>query len=110
MHPTVAVHLFRSTWLLARFGASMKHLVWLLRNVRRYEFVHIHTIFFLGALYTSLICSVRRVPYFVWPHGTLDGYDLQKHRVAKAVTGRLVFSLALRGATSLFMHDYPRST
>lgn len=100
MHPDVTVRLFRTSWIFARFGGSPAHCWWIWRNVRRFDFAHIHTIFFLGSLYTSLICTAKRVPYLIWPHGCLDRYDLQKHAVMKAITGRTLFALYLRKASA----------
>lgn len=100
MHSNVKVVLFRTSRVFARFGGSPAHMWWIVRNIRRFDYVHIHTIFHLGSLYTSFVCAFARVPYFIWPHGCLDEYDLRKHARMKSITGRTVFALYLRRASA----------
>ena len=49
-----------------------------------------HSIFTISAVYAILLCAVRRVPIVLWPHGSLDPYDLRKHARFKRLVGPLV--------------------
>lgn len=97
----VEVLKFKASRPAARFGASARHFWWLVRQVRDYDCVHIHSSFYLGAVYTAIICRVRRVPWFVWSHGSLDHYDLNKHRQAKALVGPVIIRPLLSGSSGV---------
>jgi glycosyltransferase involved in cell wall biosynthesis len=90
MDETVRRRLFRASRPIARFGGSARQFFWLLRHVRTFDQVQTHSIFTISAVYAILICAVQRVPIVLWPHGSLDPYDLRKHRWFKKVVGPLV--------------------
>lgn len=90
LDPRVARKLFRASRPLARFGGSVRQFVWLLRNVGCFDQVQVHSLFHLSAVYSILLCTLRGVPVVLWPHGTLDPFDLRKHARIKRWAGSLV--------------------
>ncbi len=83
-------HVFARTAPRARFySRGLRR--WLAESVSDYELVHIHGVFQAPALMTGLACRRRGVPYVVQPHGQLDPFDLEKHRLVKRVLGPLAF-------------------
>ena len=81
-----------------RLGNSLEFARWLVRNVDRYDIVEIHEIFRVTSLMTALVARRHRVPYLVHPHGSLDPFDLRKHRRTKRVLAPLFRHLLLDGA------------
>lgn len=90
MDPRVKRRLFRATRPLARFGGSVLQFWWLWRHVREFDQVQTHSVFSLSAVYSILIAAVRGVPVFLWPHGSLDPFDLRKKARFKQAVGPLV--------------------
>lgn len=94
MDAAVERRLFRAWPAVARFGGAVRQFCWLLRHVTDYHQVQTHSLFSLSTVYAILICRLRRVPIMLWPHGSLDPFDLRKHgrfkRLAGPVTKRLL--------------------
>jgi glycosyltransferase involved in cell wall biosynthesis len=67
-----------------RFRFSLPLAQSLLRNVRRFDLVHIHSLYNFPALVAAHCCRYFRVPYLVRPHGTLDPYHYRQRRLVKA--------------------------
>ena len=55
-------------------------LVWLLRNVHRYDVVHVHAQFSFASLAGAWAARRAGVPYIIRPLGTLSFYSLQSRR------------------------------
>lgn len=90
LDPRVTCKLFPASRLLARFGGSARQLVWMARTIRSFDQVQVHSLFHLSAVYAIVLCLLRRVPVFLWPHGTLDPFDLRKHAVVKRWIGPVI--------------------
>lgn len=90
LDPKVERKLFPASRLLARFGGSVRQIVWMARAVRSFDQVQVHSLFHLSAVYGIILCAMRRVPVVLWPHGTIDPFDLRKHAVVKRLAGPLV--------------------
>lgn len=54
--------------------------VWLWRNIRRFDVVHIHALFSFTTAIAGLIARWKRVPYVVRPLGTLTTYGMTQRR------------------------------
>lgn len=87
MDGRVERRLFPASRPVARFGGSVRQLWWLWRNVRAFDEVQSHSLFSLSAVYAIVICAVRRVPVFLWPHSSIDPFDLLKHARIKRILG-----------------------
>lgn len=107
--PTLRVHEFSSSWP-ARLGNSWPLARWLLSRVRGYDLVEIHEVFTAATVAAAVIARFANVPYTVRPHGSLDPFDLQKHRIAKLVTSPIFGGLVLGGAAAIcFTSEEERS-
>lgn len=106
MDHAVRRRLFPATPALARFGGSVRQAVWLARHVRDFDEVQTHSLFSLSAVYSIVMSSLRGVTVVLWPHGSLDPFDLRKHAAVKRVIGPVVVRPLLnRCAALLFTTD-----
>lgn len=101
LDPRVHRQMFPATRPLARFGGSVRQVWWLWRHVRDYNEVQVHILFALCAVYTIIICALRRVPVLLWPHGCIDPYDLRKHARFKRFVGPIVTRRLLNRCAAL---------
>lgn len=53
---------------------SFKMRQWLLRNIQRFDVVHIHGLYRFPATYAARLSRIRNVPYVIRPHGSLDPF------------------------------------
>lgn len=103
MDPRIERRLFPASRPVARFGGSLRQAWWLWRNARTFDEVQNHSVFTLSAVYVAVACAVRGVPVLLWPHGSIDPFDLRKHRRAKSLLGPIVTRPLLnRSAALLF--------
>lgn len=68
------IHSFQSHIGEFKYSASLKK--WLSYNIKRYDLVHIHTIFAYSTLIGSKICRDNEVPYIIVTTGQLYKYCL----------------------------------
>ena len=101
MDAGVTRHLFPATRPSARFGGSIRHLWWLARNIGSFDQVQLHSLFALSTLYTVLLCRARGVPLLLWPHGSLDPFDLRKHARLKRLIGKVATRRVLDHCSAL---------
>lgn len=73
-----SVRYFPKQTELYRFSWSMA--CWLFRNVRDYDFVHIHGLFAFPALVTAAAARIWHVPYAIRPLGVLQRWGMENHR------------------------------
>jgi glycosyltransferase involved in cell wall biosynthesis len=62
---------------------------WLQSNVDAFDLVVVNGVFKFPFVDAASASRRYRVPYLVQPHGSLDPYDLQKHRLVKLAYGAL---------------------
>ena len=63
---------------------------WLWQHARSFDLLVVNGLFKFPFVDAARAARRAAVPYLVQPHGSLDPYDLRKHRVAKRVYGPLV--------------------
>lgn len=68
---------------MAPFGLSMRLLGWLWRNVKKFDLVEVHEVYAFPVLAVAIAATLRRIPYVVHPHNSLDPYDMRKHAFFK---------------------------
>ena len=90
MDPRVERRLFRATRPATRFGGSVRQLWWLWHNARTFDEVQTHSLFSISAVYAIIVCAIRRVPVVLWPHGSIDPFDLRKHERFKRLVGPII--------------------
>jgi len=57
----------------------------LIRNVRKFDIVHIHSLYVFTTLMATHCCRKFNIPYLIRPHGTLDPFLRRKSRYRKVV-------------------------
>ncbi|HWJ26709.1 MAG TPA: glycosyltransferase, partial [Flavisolibacter sp.] len=81
-----------------KFRKSKKGKQWLSENIDNYDAVIIHEIWGGIGLDACMIALKRGIPYHIWPHGSLDPFDLQKRKYLKKILGKLLVNKVLRNA------------
>jgi glycosyltransferase involved in cell wall biosynthesis len=84
-----------------RFSNSLDAINWMRVNSKKYNLVIFHSTWTLFNLCLALVCRLRKIPYIVISHGSLDPFDLQKKAVAKQLLGPLLVQNYLKGAVSI---------
>lgn len=77
------VEVVRPGPLAGRFHGGSRLTAGLERLVPQHDLVVLHGVFDLASLVGGRMARRFGVPYLLWPHGSLDPYDLTKHAVAK---------------------------
>ncbi len=54
--------------------------IWLWKNVRSYDLIHIHAVFTFASTVTAWIARLRKIPYVVRPLGILNQWGLNNNR------------------------------
>lgn len=62
---------------------------WLGRNLGRFDVVDLHGVWVLTTARAARACRRAGKPYFVHAHGSLDPFDLRKHKLLKRLLGPL---------------------
>jgi len=73
----------------------------LYRKLPKVDIVHIHSIYLFHSTVGTYLCRRFRVPYIIKPHGTLDPYMRQRHRVRKWLHEMIVERLSFRYAAAI---------
>ncbi len=56
------------------------------KTIRKYDIVHIHSLYLFHNMAAAHYCRKYNVPYLIRPHGTLDPFLYKRHRLRKSVT------------------------
>lgn len=105
LDPCIRVRFFVRSWP-RRVGNSWSMARWLCRVISRFDIVEIHEIFSAASLIAAMIAYKRGVPYLVRPHGSLDPFDLRKHRIWKRVLAPIFrWALLEHAAAVVFTSD-----
>lgn len=62
------------------YKVSIPLLIWLCRNVTKYDLVHVHAVFSFSTLAAGWACRLRRVPCIVRPLGVLNAWGMENRR------------------------------
>src|SRR5262245_55728067 len=73
----------------------------LLRSVKRFDVVHLHSLHLFHDWAAGDIARLRGVPYLLRPHGSLDPFIWRRHRGRKAIFDRLFQDRVLRHAGAI---------
>lgn len=71
----VPVHIFPAWPGIKPRGFAPRMAEWLIRHVREFDLVHLHSMFNWHSLAVPRIAQLRRVPYILRPLGTLDEWS-----------------------------------
>ena len=72
-----------------RYNESAALTPWLAKNLERFDVVGIHGVWVLTTVRAAWACQRAGKPYFVHAHGSLDPFDLRKHKLLKRLLGPL---------------------
>ena len=77
-------------------------LVWLLKEAHRYDLAILHGVWNFPLMAAAWVCQLRRVPYVIFPHGTLSREAVEQHSTApKRLLLRLWVRRMLEGAARI---------
>src|SRR5262249_12682554 len=100
IYQDIATIFFIRQWSEA-FKYSRPLAVWLERNVKNFDLVHIHAIFSHACVAAAAACRKRRVPYLVRPLGALDPWSLKQKSGRKRIIWHLGVKQMLTGAAHI---------
>src|SRR4051812_41954846 len=75
------IHSFDSSFP-SRVSRSVQANGWLRRNARNFDIVTIHGVWGAMQMEATHILHKAKVPFLIYPHGSLDPFDLQKRHLA----------------------------
>jgi glycosyltransferase involved in cell wall biosynthesis len=84
-----------------RFRFSKQGIEWLRQNINSYDLVVIHEIWGGLAVNAATVANELGVKYIIWPHGSLDPFDLQKKNFLKKILGKMVIGKMVANAESI---------
>lgn len=85
----------------ARFSRSKSTNNWLCKNAHNYDLIIIHAIWGALPIEASHIAYNLRIPYVIWPHGSLDPFDLRKKKYIKKMVGPIVIRPILNRSAAI---------
>lgn len=91
-------HLFSSSFP-SRFKRSQSALQWLEMHIQKFDCLIIHSLWNLLSIQSAFMAAKHRKPYVIWPHGSLDPFDLQKKYLLKKAIGPWVIKKVLKKAS-----------
>lgn len=80
---------------------SLSMAVWLFRNIRNYDLIHIHNLFTFTTLVACFVARFSRIPYVMTLHGMLDPWCYAQKRLKKSLYFFLFEKRNLRSAVGL---------
>lgn len=87
-----------STSFPKRFRNSKRCIKWLKNNVKNYDLVVFHSVWSILHIRGANIAKKNNIPYVIWPHGSLDPFDLKKKSFFKKLLGPLFIKMFLSNA------------
>lgn len=108
----VAVHIFRHLpgYYGGRWAVSAQLTVWLARNLRDYDVVHIYGAWLWSSLVAIILCRVFSRPCVFTPHESLTRFDIYKGGRWKAVIKRATkFVISFMHPLILFSSELEKS-
>lgn len=95
--------LARPAELADRWSLSPAQVVWVARNLRRYDVVHINAVWALGLLATLVMARLTRIPTVVTPHESLTAFDIDRSRTNLRRRQKLLLKVLYKRWTTLFV-------
>lgn len=83
----------------SRFKRSQSAMQWLETHIQEFDCLIIHSLWNLLSIESAFIAAKHQKPYVIWPHGSLDPFDLQKKYFLKKAIGPLVIKRVLKKAS-----------
>jgi len=86
----------------ARFYNSDNAISWLKVHIKEFDLIVFHGVWTLLFYRSVKIAIKNKIDYYMWPHGSLDPFDLQKKAALKKVIGKVFMYNILVGAKNIF--------
>jgi len=90
-----------STQRSGLFGISLALLKALRKNIASFDLIHLHNLYRFSPTVAAHYARRYGVPYILQPHGTLDPYIYNRHRLRKIVYERLIDNKNLEKAAAI---------
>ncbi|MDF1613099.1 glycosyltransferase [Stygiobacter electus] len=98
--PNSKIYLYNKTFP-KRFNRSKEALKFLKKNIKDYNLLIIHSVWTLIGYESVRIVREFQVPYIIWPHGSLDPFDLQKKSLLKKILGPIFIKPLLSNSAAV---------
>jgi glycosyltransferase involved in cell wall biosynthesis len=95
------IHRFESSFP-TRFSRSRDTNSWLRNNAKNFDVAVIHGVWGFMQVEAAKILHRVQTPFVIWPHGSLDPFDLQKKRYAKRMLGPILVRSMLEQCSAVF--------
>ena len=59
------------------WGASLRFVFWLIRNIRRYDVIHLQYVWCLTSIAGAIAARISGIPVVVTPHESMTGFDIE---------------------------------
>ncbi len=84
------------------YKVSFPMALWLWKNIRRFDLVHIHALFSFTSVAAAIIARIKKMPYIIRPLGVLNEYGMKRRRPwIKAISFHLIEKPILRNAAAI---------
>ncbi len=83
------------------FSTSESAVRWLDLNITNFDLIVLHEVWSVIAVKAAHRAARFGIPYIIWPHGSLDPFDLNKKKFPKIIIGNLVLKNILRRANAI---------
>jgi glycosyltransferase involved in cell wall biosynthesis len=100
--------LFFKYYFYDNFTFSPRYFLWLIKNVKKYDFVILHGVWNFPFLAAYISCKINSVKFFVVPHGNIykETVELKSHKLKKIFIILYVKNMLKRANAVLFTtHD-----
>jgi glycosyltransferase involved in cell wall biosynthesis len=100
---------FVERWSKETLAYSEELYSWMSCNARKYDIIHIHTLFNYPSLAASFCSYKAKVPYLIAPHGTLEDWSLSNKTWKKKIAYELIVKKQLKLAAALHATALPEA-
>lgn len=94
------VHLFNRSFPYV-FSPSKEAERWMELNIENYDLIVLHEVWAILAVRVASIAKKHEVKYIIWPHGSLDPFDLKKKSFFKKILGHIIIKDVTANATAV---------
>lgn len=93
-----------------RFVNSYQGVQWLAKEINNYNLIVFHGIWTVLFYRAVKIARLNKIPYLIWPHGSLVPHDLKKKSLLKKILGGLFMKNALQQSSGICLTSSKEQT